>query len=143
MSTHTPGPWQRDATIIWSSSTHRLVAALCEPKPKTRVVKYATPDLATEHWDEMMANARLITSAPDLAARLSAAEQRAAELEAALIPLLDEFGARLSDGKPLGYTVGAMDRALRMIHTASAALSAPTAGTGGDDVVTGSDPPAR
>ncbi len=48
--------------------------------------------------------------------------ERVERLEAALIPMLDEFGARLSDGKPLGYTVGSMERALRMIREASAAL---------------------
>jgi hypothetical protein len=44
-------------------------------------------------------------------------------LRAALAPLLDEFGARLSDGKPLGYTICSMNRALSMAEAASAALA--------------------
>jgi hypothetical protein len=57
------------------------------------------------------------------AAKLRAANDRIAALEAALAPMLDEFGARLSDGKPLGYTAGSMNRALKMIRDASEALA--------------------
>lgn len=45
------------------------------------------------------------------------------ELLTAVEPLLAEFGARLSDGKPLGYTVGSMRRALDMVRVAEAAIA--------------------
>lgn len=64
----------------------------------------------------------------DRARTAIAADQRVRDAAPALLEALEtmlaEFGARISDGKPLGYTVGSMDRALKIIRAAEAAVAA-------------------
>lgn len=83
--------------VIWTDD-NRVVARIPQ----------ADPVWSDEANAQVAADANLIAAAPDLLA--------------ALEPMLIEFGARLSDGKPLGYTVASMNRALELVKAAEAAI---------------------
>lgn len=104
---HTPGPWTRE--------TGQRFREMVQPEsagvrgPNGNYVATALDFNRYDRDDEVEANARLIAAAPDLLKALEA--------------LVTEFGARLSDGKPVGHTVGSMDRALMLVIESEAAIA--------------------
>lgn len=106
MATHTPGPYSVDTErrARWADNDAILVFA---PDGKTPVAAAADFN-RFDRDDEVKANARLLAAAPDLLWALES--------------LVEEFGARLSDGKPVGYTVAAMNRALQLVKAAEHAI---------------------
>lgn len=106
MAQHTPGPWVADTENHqrWADQYARMVHG---PDGKTPIAAGCDFN-RTDRDEEANANARLIAAAPDLLWALES--------------MLEEFGARLSDGKPIGYTAGSMQRAVGMIKAAEAAI---------------------
>lgn len=126
MSARTPGPWDcvpygLIGFEVGASESVALVNYVkgkrlewLRKQPLTQADGLPWPGRAQEladleaDYERARANARLIAAAP--------------ELLTALESMLSEFGARLSDGKPIGYTVGSMDRALALVRGAEAAI---------------------
>lgn len=75
----TPGPWRTHAGLIRSDA-----GAIALLPNGQGIVKPATTDA-----DEMAANARLIASAPDMAAEVERLRAQAAQLQGALVNIAD------------------------------------------------------
>jgi len=69
MTNHTPGPWEQSGVQIHSHNGN--ICQLSEPR-KSKYIGHDTLDIGSADWDEGMANARLIATAPEL---LAACEQ--------------------------------------------------------------------
>jgi hypothetical protein len=74
MTEHSAGPWQRNATIVWSPAGEAVVCVLSEPHPESHLVIHEELRLGSNGWDEAMANGDLIEMAPDLLALVEAVE---------------------------------------------------------------------
>lgn len=116
---HTPGSWEAcvEKSTLPSSLYYGTICLLYAGLGDDEYVSVITGNgNRADGWcaeadviPMMRANAHLIAAAP--------------EMLAALETMLVEFGARLSDGKPIGYTVGSMSRALEMVKDAEAAIA--------------------
>lgn len=113
MAEHTPGPWTAEIEEHRAPSD-RYSANVYAGQPTNGYRSVARIPQPERAWDgdeqaRAQADARLIAAAPSLLWALES--------------LLEEFGARLSDGKPLGYTVASMNHALTLVKTADAAIT--------------------
>lgn len=101
--THTPGPWTKSGCTVYAGQI-KISATYCEGNRFLHGVDHdeTVPDSMETHgqgWDEAGANARLISSAPDLLAALEDAEflLRKAGLMAG--PMRDSFNRSASDAR--------------------------------------------
>ena len=94
---HTPGKWERyGSTIIWSPTAKQVVAQVSEPVPDCRWVSFQEPSLGGPNRKTIVANAILITAAPDL---LSSLQALLAIPEILEILSMEEGQVTLSDAK--------------------------------------------
>jgi hypothetical protein len=63
MTQHTPGPWEQYGSVVYS--VNGVICELSEPRAYD-IVRHEAVDIGSKDWDEAMANARLITQAPEL-----------------------------------------------------------------------------
>lgn len=61
----TPGPWEQSGTLIYA--TEGTICELSELR-KSRYIQHERLEIGSPYWDEQMANAALIATAPDLLA---------------------------------------------------------------------------
>ena len=95
---HTPGPWGTDEIAVRSEGPNGRQIALCEISVRGRPYD--------ETYDEALANARLIASAPDLLAEVERLRASNAELVAALRPFAAiKPSALFANDEQCGYRV--------------------------------------
>ena len=75
---HTPGPWEREGSLIWARCegefAAKVIAGASALHPSRGIVEYETPRIS-DSLEEIYANARLIAAAPDLLAACEAANK--------------------------------------------------------------------
>jgi hypothetical protein len=71
MTEYTPGPWQQSGDVIWSQE-HGVVCQLSTVHPPGCLIEHRRLECGSDDWNEAMANANLITAAPNLLAACEA-----------------------------------------------------------------------